>query len=118
MKMFRLTRRTPWILVGLSLGWYAAGLPLFCGTSVAGESALHEEHGSSTHDGHDDEAGDSDHAVRHLVPRYKPGWLRPVLWTIAGLFVAAVLLGPLSLRLRGPEPPDPAEAHGHDNEST
>ena len=115
--IFRLFGRHLWILVGLCLGWYVAGLPLFVGISVAEESALHEEHGPATHDEGGDEAGGAHHdAVRHLVPDplHKPGWLRPVLWTVAGLFVAAVLLGPLSLKLRGPEPPDPAEAHGHD----
>lgn len=117
MKIACLKRRTLWILVGLCLGWYVAGLPLFGGMSVAGEPPVQEEHGSTTNDGHSDEVAGTQHgAVQYLVPdpNHKPAWLRPVLWTIGGLFVAAVLLGPISLRLRGPELPDPADLQGRD----
>ena len=95
----------------------------------------HDEHGHATednhhtgsgHNGHDDEHGtDAAHGGGHdddaalaaagqLVPG--PGdipWFRPVLYVAGGLFVAAVVLGIPALKLRGPEPPDPADTHSH-----
>ncbi len=67
--------------------------------------------------------GDDDHhhargnLAKPLVPHgdHAPGWLGPVVWTAILLFVAAVVIGAPVLWLKGPDPPDPAEDHGHDD---
>ncbi len=131
--MNTITRRSLGILAGLTLGWYAAGLTPGLNPSMAQHDTHHDA--APTHDdhaGHDHDAhqpapahADTTHDANHhepiesaslLVPG--PGqvdWYRPVLGIIAGLFVAAIVLGIPALKLRGPEPPDPATAPAHDS---
>lgn len=118
--MKRMTRRSLAILLGLTLGWYAAGL--MPGTSVT----MAADGGTSTHksDEHHDHDHDADHApaatMLSVGPSQSP-WLSSVLTAAAGLFAAAIVLGIPAMKLRGPEPVEPADHaddhhhdHGHD----
>ena len=129
--MNRFTRRTVSAIAGVVLGWYVAGvvptsgLPALASPSMA-EDAHHapaghtpsgaEGHGltaSDTHNNaHNNDHGEADPALAAanlLVPQAEDiRWYKPVLIAIVGLFVAAVVLGIPALKLRGPEPPDPA----------
>jgi hypothetical protein len=95
----RFARRSLAIVVGLTLGWYAAG---FSSAATSG-------------DPHDAPAGDHDEAARaaaELAPTHEPTpWFRPVVGSAVGLFAAAIVLGIPALKLRGPLPPDPADVH-------
>ncbi len=138
--MKRVIRRTLGIIVGLMLGWWFAGvamqtsdpwLGVSYGAGVGDETdpnkAIYEysagEHAQPHHDtghgaGHKGDHHDQGVAAAELL---MPGsleqvcWYRPVVTTTGGLFIAAVVLGIPALALRGPEPPDPADAHGHDD---
>jgi len=81
-------------------------------------------HGERITDGDSHGGGhDAPHEVvsaKLLVPQSgQVPWYRMVIGLAVGLFVAAVVLGVPALKLRGPEPPDPAAAphsgdsHGH-----
>ncbi|MCE9590898.1 MAG: hypothetical protein K8S99_10275 [Planctomycetes bacterium] len=72
----------------------------------------HGEEGESS-EGHDSGA----HAASQLVPELRDiPFLQPVLIAVAGLFIAAIVLGIPALKLKSPEPPDPAASdHGHDD---
>ena len=111
--MKRLTR-TLAIVMGLGLGWWVAGLAPQILPGVEASFADQDEHGQAS-EGQSVEHEDS--AASELVPEKKDApFYKPVLWAIVGLFIAAVVLGIPALKLRGPEPPDPAAAHGHDDE--
>lgn len=141
--MRRNVRRGIAVAVGLVLGWSAAGLaPAFFGGSVSLAEEAHpasatEGHASGdghhhvageSHDEHAAAGGDHGHAGDHgdhgdtgiiaaqqLVPSQRDvPWLGGVLAAVVLLFIAAVVLGIPALRLRGPLPPDPAEALAHD----
>ena len=113
--MNRFTRRTLGIGMGLCIGWYMAGLVGFADASA--------EHGA------DQTQADksADHGSAHdkrpnpaLALRTNPKsavWLAPVRNGIIALFGLAIILGIPTLKLRGPDPPDPAEhlAHGDDD---
>lgn len=112
--MKRLTRRTLAIVMGLGLGWWVAGLApqILPGVEVSfadQNEHAHSNEGNSVHG--------EDSAASELVPEKKHApFFKPVLGTIVGLFIAAVVLGIPALKLRGPEPPDPAAAHEHDDQ--
>ena len=120
MKSKRITRKRVAVAIGLCLGWYLAGLAgpylPFVGASVAEDSPtekLREPAGYG-----DSEYGEAGKVSKNLVPGSRPAWLNDVLTVAGGLFVAAVLLGPIALALRGPERPDPADEHesAHDDQ--
>ncbi len=120
------------VVLGLWLGWQAAGVAMMqvpgpeqefarqaattATMAAAKESAPAGDAGKAT--GHDGKAGGAEHPEStHLL---KPGegqtpWYgRVVFWAVA-LFVLAAIIGPLAMKLKTPEPPDPADAHGHDD---
>lgn len=108
--MNRITRRTLAVIAGLVIGWYAAGmvgphLPLV-GVSVA--ETTHEADVQGHGAGHDDHA---DNEATALVPHEAMPWLQPVIVVAIGLFIAAIVLGPAAMSIRGPELPDPADDH-------
>lgn len=128
--MNRITRRTIAAAGGLCLGWFAAGyIPALTATHLHAEDRPHHEtevtdHASATND---HAAPDTDHrataAAHHadpgrdaanlLVPANEDvGWYRPMLFTIGGLFAAAVLIGVPMMKLKAPEPA--AAAHDAD----
>ncbi len=119
--MNRTTCRAVGIVAGIVLGIYAAGvlepvLP-FVGVSLAETS--HDDHGGDdTHRPADDEHAN---LAEPLMPQPEHiTWYRPVLWGAVWLFAGALVIGGVSLKLRGPdlpEPPDPADSHDehHDN---
>jgi len=126
--MERLTRRTVAVILGLSLGWWIAGLaPHFVpgvGMSFAGEAQSTSPSVHTVEDDHGDASGSGHSGGRagHLVPREADTfWYKPVLIAVISLFVAAIVLGIPALRLRGPEPPESADptdaAHDHDAQS-
>lgn len=126
--MERLTRRTVGVILGLSLGWWVAGLAPHIvpgvGMSFAGEAQSTSPSVHTVEDDHGDAsgAGHSGGRAVHLVPRKADAfWYKPVLIAIISLFVAAIVLGIPALRLRGPELPEPADstdaAHDHDAQS-
>jgi hypothetical protein len=125
--MNRLTRRTVSAIAGVVLGWYVAGVvptsgPLTLASPSMAEDTHHapaghtpsgaEGHGLTAPDSHSNDHDGSDPALAAanlLVPQAEDiRWYKPVLIAIVGLFVAAVVLGIPALKLRGPEPPDPA----------
>ncbi len=107
--MKRTLRRIIGVSVGLSLGWWAAGL---LPGSLSAEPARpgHEAPANKQHDAaHADDSAAKGHdahheadagliAARQIVPsREQVPWLRPVLLGVGGLFAAAILIGvPLS----------------------
>jgi hypothetical protein len=112
--MKRWLRRTLAVVVGLSLGWLAAGF-LPSSLSATPNESRPEGHvhpstqpaaaAELTHEpAVEGESGEHDAglaAAQNLVPA--PGstpWLRPVLFGIAGLFVAALVVG-LAVRAWG-----------------
>ena len=113
--MNRTTCRAVGIVAGIVLGIYAAGalepvLP-FVGVSLAGTS-------NDDHAGDDtDRPTDGDHdelanLAEPLLPQPEHvTWYRPVLWGAIWLFAGALVIGGVSLKLRGPEPPEPADSH-------
>ncbi len=139
--MKRITRRMVAGAIGLVVGWHAAGLVSVLGPGVSfasdaqhgasdvpeaanghGDSGgKHADQGASA--GHASSVGGHDEydaayaAAQQLVPRPEDvSWYGCVVRVIAGLFVAAVVLGIPALKLRGPELPDPAAAaHGDDH---
>ena len=114
--MKRFPRKTLAIIAALAIGWYLAGvvepyLP-FVHVSYAEDS-----HGDMQIKHHPSQHGQVDDAAKSLVPaEHDMTWFKPVLWGAGVLFAAALPLGWLALVMRGPEPPDPAETHGHDDE--
>ena len=131
--MKRTLRRIVTIIVGLSLGWYAAGLlpSDFSAVEVGYASQESQDHDASPSapadahepdhtdaaelDGHGATSAGEDHdqpaAAPNLALDEEPNWYRPVLWGVGILFIAAIVLGVPAMRLRGPEPPDPADQH-------
>ena len=66
-----------------------------------------EGHGGG-HEGHDPAVA----AMQGLRPSPDQiSWYPNVLLAIAGLFLAAATIGMISLKIRGPLPPDPADTH-------
>jgi len=134
--MKRFTRRSAAAVVGLVLGWYVAGIVFVGGPSVVGPGVNYAHASDAAHDSNDDhhhapvaedphgthdapgahgDAAEHDAALAaagQLVPQQEDiPWFGPVLYVAGGLFVAAVVLGIPALKLRGPEPPDPADTH-------
>lgn len=118
-------------VLGLWLGWQAAGVAMTqvpgpeqafvrqataTATLAAKEAAPAGDAGKAAKEGA--KTGGADHPEStHLL---KPGqgqtpWYGQVKFWIAGLFVLAAIIGPLAMKLKTPEPPDPADAHGHDD---
>jgi hypothetical protein len=104
--MKRMLRLSLGVMLGLWLGYTAAGLmPMSLYAAAGGPDAAVEG-------GAPGDAGQQS-AAQLVVAADQVPWLTPVLWGVAGLFVAAVTLGFLAQKLRGPEPPDPADDHHH-----
>ena len=100
--MKRVTCRTLAAIVGLTVGWYLAGMAgphmPFVGVSFAeSDSSEHPSHNSN------DQHKEHTNPAETLVPRESVAWIRPVLWGAGGLFVAALLIGPLVLKLSTPK---------------
>ena len=112
--MIRNTRRTIAVIVALVVGWLAAGywahwLP---GTATFAVDTAEQEQAEADDPGASDPSSEGGHAADALVPA--PGdarFMRPVLIAAGALFLAAIVLGIPALVMRGPDPPDPAEAH-------
>ena len=129
--MKRLCRRSISILIGLVLGWMVAGMMMGESVSLAEEGHHvehaadsdadtghghddHADHHESAHDGHENDLAAQ--AAASLVPKETDiAWYGTVLVLAGGLFLAAILLGYPVMKLSGPEPPDPAADHGHDD---
>ncbi|MFG0331150.1 MAG: hypothetical protein ACF8PN_14785 [Phycisphaerales bacterium] len=82
---------------------------------LVGDHAEDDEHGD---DGHGEHGGHHDQgmiAAANLAVGEPPSWYGWVVGGIATLFVLAATLGSLAVIARGPEPADPADAHGHDD---
>ena len=108
------TRRALGVGLGLCIGWYVAGLIGFANASAErGEGPTHasipDDHGSA-HGGH------ANPALELKLDANASIGVTPIRNGIIALFVAAILLGIPTLKLRGTDPPDPEEhlAHGHD----
>ncbi|MCK4871829.1 MAG: hypothetical protein KAS72_03795 [Phycisphaerales bacterium] len=134
------TRKTLGIAVGLILGWYAASFVQTAVSYAQDEQPSHpsaetatthephdlqgaaleqpHEEGEST-DHHADPAdhsggehhGKSDAAAEALAVHADPPWFSTMRTGIIVLFILAALVGSAALLLKGPEPPDPADAH-------
>ncbi len=140
--MARSTRISRWcrrglaLLIGLALGWYAAGqwheARMASAAEEATEQAIAAESGTSPDvPGHihgaseEPEAAGAEkrHPATSLVPRHEgepavPLWLGYVVWSMAGLFALALLLGPLVRAMGYGDPGTVAtqqdrEAHPH-----
>jgi hypothetical protein len=103
------------VLVGLTLGWYAAGLAFPPGV-IASDAHTATNGAAMVH--HDDDPAIA--AAAHLVPTdvhgqvAAPTWYRGVLSGAAGLFIAAVALGVPVTRLKTPPPTErAASSHAH-----
>lgn len=120
--MKRSLRRIIGVVIGLALGWWAAG---FLPGSLSAEPAGHGNNApaSKQHDaahvadsavkGHDahHEADAGLIAARQLVPTCEQApWLRPVLLGVGGLFAAAILIGVPLARMKPKAEPS---AHHH-----
>ena len=112
--MKRFMKRMLFALLGVALGWYAAGFLPATTVSFAGEeldtpkqvdrratASLHGDDGTSA------DAGEALRPQRIDLP-----WVY-ILTAIAVLFVAAVVLGIPAKILKGPDPPDPAAHDVH-----
>jgi hypothetical protein len=111
--MKRFTRRTVGAIVGLCLGWMAAGLAFPTGSlSLAADPS----HGHGVKD-------PGQEAAAKLVPHNaagepaSPEWFGTVVKLIAGLFVAAIIIGIPALKAKGGDPAGLAsaddQAHAH-----
>lgn len=128
-------------MIGLTLGWLAAGLAPSLkpalgqeaapateqagaqsqevqATEPAGEThaapAADHDHAAAEHGEHSEHEEAGFNAARELIPSdpaHDIAWYRPVLMAAVGLFAAAIVLGIPALKLRGPLPPDPADTH-------
>lgn len=123
MKLFR----TVGIVLALCMGWYAAGLQ---DSRASGDGHDHSKHGHTQNDAASNTAGDDHHAghagdaAKLLKPQ--PGdapWYSSMLLIAGGLFVAAIVIGYPAMKIKGPEPADPADdhhddhdGHGHDDD--
>lgn len=111
------------IVLGLALGWTAAGylqghLPGTVASVMAAETpADADSHAGPVHhdaaDEHDEyhDLGEGRAQAQRLVPREATDWYRPVLNIAAALFIAALVIGSSVLALKGPDAPDPADHH-------
>lgn len=82
------------IVLGLALGWMAAGAFAAGGDHAAAEG---EHHATA--------------ADNLVVEHGEAPFYHNVLFAATGLFLAAIVLGAPAEKMRGPLPPDPAEAH-------
>lgn len=77
----------------------------------------HDDHGHGDHDDHGH--GDGHHhdegmeKAAGLAVHEPPSWYRSVIAGAVTLFVLAMFLGSFAIITKGPEPPDPADDHGH-----
>lgn len=112
------------IVAGLVLGWYAASLVFPAGviaaddSHAAGAAARHATDGETTTDHNLKHVADAALASAHqLVPTdthgraTTPTWYRGVVTGIVILFVAAIVLGIASLKLKAPPVSDLAADH-------
>lgn len=112
------------IVLGLVLGWWAAG---FVQTTI---TAAQDPHGpAETHESHDAAPDETPHgeqvhgegghgdghggAARALVPEENPPYFAAMTTIIIVLFVLAAVVGSAALLIKGPEPPDLADEHDH-----
>jgi hypothetical protein len=81
----------------------------------------HDAHGDlaaerDSHASHDTHASHDPNPADHLVPQPQDiTWYRPVIWAVAGLFIAAVLIGIPALIMKSPEPQDLPPTDDHDS---
>lgn len=129
--MRRIRKRLLGAIVGATLGLWVAGWSASYATPPAVESAPElagdasvaqsgkepvEKHTHPpAHGDHHDDAGTA--SAKLLVPKQSDIPFYPrVLAVVATLFVLAIVLGNIALKLKGPDLPDPAASdHGHDD---
>ena len=111
--MKRFTRRILGVVAGLALGWYAQGVVSMAqnhdATSTPNVEQSHVTSATGNDHSREGDQGHGDNPATTLRP-HQPHipWLTPVLVAAAGLFAAAVVLGIPAMKIRGPDPPDPA----------
>jgi hypothetical protein len=121
--------------LGLVLGWLAAAQVQQFTLLAQQDDAAHETveevggHGQDAPHGDGDISHGTDHGVEHgeaqghhgkgdekaaaLAPEHDPSWFGALRTGVILLFVLAALVGSAALLMKGPEPPDPADAHDH-----
>ena len=116
--MRRTLRRFWAITLGLALGWYAAGLlPGDFDSPPQAIAAGSASSSGAAADGKSKAPDPGEAAAAKLTPESLPQqapFFSAVVFGTVGLFVAAVVLGVPALALKGEDPSDPADTHGHD----
>ena len=69
----------------------------------------HAEHNATHESEHETDLGQQ--RAREIAVTAPPSWYHTVIIAITALFILAATLGSAALILKGPEPPDPADAH-------
>jgi len=110
--MKRLTKRMLWALLGIILGWYAAGFVPAGTISFAGEQPHAPTHLEQT--GVNSDYGNAGVATNAGLRPLRTELPWKFLWKVmAGLFVAAMVLGVPAKILKGPDSPDPVAQEDH-----
>jgi hypothetical protein len=107
----RFLRRCLACFLGLYLGWMAAALAFDQVPQAAYAESPAAHPGEK--EGHPHEEGQV-HSIEALKVE-ESFWFGKVVAGAVLLFVAAAVLGPLALSLKGPEPIERDQAHGHDH---
>jgi hypothetical protein len=104
--------------MGASLAFEQAGESPHAQTGRAADQP-HSDRGAlppSSYEGHLDHSSPHENDALPLVPKpHDMTWFRAVVWSAAGLFVAAIVLGIPALKLKGEEPPEPVAGHDDDH---
>ena len=69
----------------------------------------HAEHSATHESEHETDLGQQ--RAREIAVTAPPSWYHTVIIAITALFILAATLGSAAIILKGPEPPDPADAH-------
>lgn len=112
--MNRYLRRMTGVILGLTLGWLAAGWVLANSEPPASLTHSTQPVGGLLDPRHIEVSDKGLAAADQLVPTENTSWYRPVVGIAIGLFLAAILLGIPSMKMRGPEPAN----QGHDDPQT
>ena len=84
-------------------------------TSTEKKKHDHAKHDHSKHE-HAEHPSPAEKLVTYEMGEPTPPWWYPsILLLVLVFFGAAIFLGYPALKLRGPEPADPADDHGHDD---